>query len=102
MTAAPERGARTPTEDMHARGFCPRCLLGDIPGGEELARQMEAWINAIPPERRADGSAAAERLAACRGCPHLADGLCGLCGCYVELRVAKREQRCPDVPPRWK
>lgn len=98
IAEAPGRQAVT---DLYARGFCPRCLLGDVPGGEELAAKLGEWLAVIPDGQRADDETVRARLAACRECPHLADGLCGLCGCYVELRAARRSQRCPDLPPRW-
>lgn len=88
--------------DPHARGFCPRCLAGEVPGGEALAERLRAWIAAVPPEQRADEAAVRARLGACRRCPWLDGGLCGQCGCYVELRATKRNQFCPDVPPRWR
>ena len=87
--------------DSPKRGFCPRCLLEDAPGGEALARLTAQWIAALPEERRADAATRAARLAACRSCEHLADGLCGLCGCYVEYRAAQQNRRCADTPPKW-
>ena len=84
-----------------ARGFCPRCLLEEVAGAEDLAAKMKAWVDAIPPEDRAPDAAVQARLEACRRCPWLNGGLCGQCGCYVELRAAKARRRCPDVPPRW-
>ena len=41
------------------------------------------------------------RLALCKGCGELANGICAQCGCFVELRAAKRQNRCPAFPPRW-
>ncbi|MBQ8109801.1 MAG: hypothetical protein IJ124_06575 [Clostridia bacterium] len=87
--------------DMHGRGFCPRCLLKDVPEGEALAALMAQWLEAIPPERRTEDALYRDRLSRCRACPHLSAGLCALCGCYVEYRAAQSRQRCPDVPGRW-
>lgn len=80
---------------------CPRCLLSEMPGAEALAALNRQWIEALPPERRADEAAYRARLAACRACEHLSGGSCALCGCYVEYRAAQRERACPDVPGRW-
>ncbi len=87
--------------DMEARVPCPRCLLDRSPEGEALAALIEQWIDAIPDQNRADGALYRRRLEACEVCPHLAEGLCALCGCYVAHRAAQAAQRCPDVPHRW-
>ena len=73
----------------------------DMPDQRELAEIIRERIAAMPEEQRADEATAAARLEVCKACDHLMNGTCGLCGCYVELRAAKRVQRCPDVPGRW-
>ncbi|MBE5807140.1 MAG: hypothetical protein E7317_02245 [Clostridiales bacterium] len=83
---------------MIARKPC-RCMLAKVPDGAALRAQIDAWIAALPAEQRADEAEAARRLGICRECRWLRDGTCGLCGCYVELRAAKRAQRCPEG--RW-
>ena len=45
-----EAPGRQTVTDLHARGFCPRCLLGDVPGGEELAAKLGEWLAANPRE----------------------------------------------------
>ena len=80
---------------------CPRCLVENAPDGEALAALIAQWIDAIPPERKAEGALVEARLSACRDCPHLTQGTCALCGCYVAYRAAQDWQRCPDVPGRW-
>ncbi len=80
--------------------FCRRCLLADF-GESELLRSIEEYISLLPPEQRAAKETVEARLAICRGCPRLQNGMCSLCGCFVEARTAKRRQRCPDTPPRW-
>ena len=52
-------------------------------------------------EEKAPEGTVRDRLEQCRQCDHLVSGLCGLCGCYVELRAAKRHMRCPDIPKKW-
>lgn len=84
-----------------AREICPRCLAGQVPGGEALAALIRQWVGALPEHRRAPEEVLRARLAACTECPHLGAGTCGLCGCYVEYRAAQAGQRCPDVPGRW-
>ena len=72
-----------------------------MPDGASLARLLAERIARIPEEERADDAETARRLSRCRGCDSLRDGTCALCGCYVELRAAKRRMRCPALPDRW-
>ena len=86
---------------MLSRPFCRRCLLEDMPSQAELARSIRELVNLLPEDNRAPEEERLRRLARCRSCDHLIDGMCALCGCYVELRTAKRRMICPDVPGRW-
>ncbi|MCH5287725.1 MAG: hypothetical protein J1E43_09900 [Christensenellaceae bacterium] len=72
-----------------------------MPSQKALAEIIRDRIEAMPEEQRADHEAMASRLAHCKACDHLMNGTCVLCGCYVELRAAKKVQRCPDVPGKW-
>ncbi len=67
----------------------------------EYIRSLKEYIASYPAEKRADEETARRRLDICAGCDHLANGMCGKCGCYVELRTIKRESFCPAVPPKW-
>lgn len=84
-----------------SRPFCRRCLLEDMPSQAELARSVRELVSLLPDALRVPEGVRLHRLDICRSCDHLIDGMCALCGCYVELRAAKAAQRCPDVPPRW-
>ena len=72
-----------------------------MPDQRALAEIIRDRIAAMPEEQRTDEATLSARLDACKACDRLMNGTCGLCGCYVELRAAKRLQRCPDVPGRW-
>lgn len=80
---------------------CPRCPRRNAPEGAALDALLAEWIDAIPDDQRADEAVVLGRLARCRDCPWLSDATCGLCGCYVAYRAAKKLQRCPDSPERW-
>ena len=41
------------------------------------------------------------RLDCCRRCEQLSQGLCRLCGCFVEARAAGKNAFCPHVPGCW-
>lgn len=86
---------------MSETRICKRCLIGDIPDQASLAELIRERIALLPEEQKADEALMVSRLDACRACDHLNSGTCALCGCYVELRAAKRHMRCPDVPARW-
>ena len=84
-----------------SRPFCRRCLLEDMPSGAALAASVQELVEALPQSERVPEDERARRLYACTACDHLIDGMCALCGCYVQLRAAKSRLGCPDVPPRW-
>ncbi len=87
---------------MIPRPPCRRCLLEDLPEGSVLAANIRDLIAQLPPECRTPEEEEQKRLRTCRSCEHLTEGMCRLCGCYVELRAARVRQGCPDLPDRWK
>ena len=78
-----------------------RCLVGEMPDGAELAKIIRERIETIPEEERAAEEEYEFRLSQCRACGFLQRGTCARCGCYVEIRAARKRQRCPEVPPNW-
>ena len=78
-----------------------RCLVGEMPDGAELARIIRDRIDTIPEDDRVPEEEYGSRLSKCRECGQLRRGTCALCGCYVEIRAARKAQRCPEVPPAW-
>lgn len=87
--------------NMQKKPFCRRCLLEDMPDEAALAKSIRELIDLLPEEKRAVADVTAARLAVCRECDHLQNGMCALCGCYVELRAAKKHMHCPHVPGKW-
>lgn len=78
--------------------ICRRCLLADMEG-DELYRSVQERIALLDESARADGEVCKARLEVCKGCDDLTNGMCALCGCFVELRAAKKDMRCPKG--RW-
>ena len=78
-----------------------RCLIGEMPDETELAAIIRERIDTIPEEERVTEEEYMSRLSGCRTCRHLQHGTCMLCGCYIEIRAAKKRQSCPSVPPEW-
>lgn len=81
---------------------CRKCLLQDLPDEKELSEILRERIAQLPEEDRTDPETYKARLGECRVCSSLNRGTCGECGCYVELRAARKKMTCPHVPPRWK
>lgn len=84
-----------------SKPFCRKCLLDeyDPDGAVKTVREI---IAAMPLSSRTDESEYRRRLAACKKCEQLNEGVCGMCGCYVELRAAKKQQTCPHtIEKRW-
>lgn len=74
---------------------CRRCLTRDMNGHEEYFRSLHAYIENMDPDIKAPNGLYEERLAVCRECEMLFQGMCKSCGCYVELRAAASKNVCP-------
>ncbi len=79
---------------------CRRCLLREADEGQlyEIIRQR---IAALPSGQRASAEEYERRLAVCVRCAELVGGTCRKCGCYVELRAAKKSAVCPHEHCLW-
>ncbi len=78
---------------------CKRCLLLES-AQEDTHRSVQEHIEKIPARQRAGEAEYQRRLACCRRCDHLLSGTCMKCGCYVELRAAFANQKCPNTKAR--
>jgi len=72
--------------------LCRKCLL--VESGDELYRTILEYVAAIPLNEKTPEEEYITRLEICKACDNLTNGMCILCGCYVELRAAKKIQRC--------
>ena len=79
--------------------FCKRCLTRELAGQEKVYETIKRYIEDISPEERTEGREYERRLAVCKDCERLMEGMCTACGCYVELRAATAQQECPYE--RW-
>lgn len=73
---------------------CRLCLLRDI-DPKEYEAKIGRIINLMDKSEKATEDIYEHRLEVCRTCSYLKDAFCGACGCYVELRCAKKDARCP-------
>lgn len=78
---------------------CKKCLLREMADGEKLFESVRRMIEDLSDEERASEPVRKDRLAVCKACDRLLEGMCTACGCYVELRTAIIEQSCPYE--RW-
>ena len=80
--------------------FCKKCLVRDFDEGE-LFQTMQEYIARIDEDIKTPPEEYEERLRLCTGCDSLLNGMCGVCGCYVELRAAVKTHYCPAVWKKW-
>jgi len=73
---------------------CRRCLLSESQQGEAFYRSIMEYIDAIPQGDKTPQAEYNRRLEICKACDQLTNGMCALCGCFVEARAAKINQRC--------
>lgn len=75
--------------------YCRKCLTRDMVGKEEYFRSLREYIANLDPDIKADEALYEERLAVCKKCDLLLEGMCRICGCYVELRAVVAKNICP-------
>lgn len=86
--------------NTEAKRTCKRCLLMDI-APEEYLEHMRIYLNGLGEDVKTEEQLYQERLSLCKECPELRDGLCRICGCYVEYRAAIKAKTCPAIHPSW-
>ncbi len=75
---------------------CRRCLTREMMGDqEEYFRGLHTYIANLDPDMRAAHELYEARLGICKECDQLYQGMCKICGCYVELRAAMAKNSCP-------
>lgn len=77
-----------------------RCLLKDTPE-KELLQNIREYISGLDEDIKADEEVYKKRLSVCEGCDRLMNGVCLKCGCYVEMRAAVKNNRCPSEKKYW-
>lgn len=80
--------------------FCKRCLL-DVIFEEAEYKNMKAYIESISEHIKTEEHEYARRLNFCIQCDNLINGMCKICGCFVEMRAAIKKNYCPDIEKKW-
>lgn len=79
---------------------CKKCLLEELDRDEYTENLME-YIKNFPEDKRAEERIYNSRLEICKNCDELYDGMCRICGCYVQLRALKKNMYCPSEHKKW-
>lgn len=77
-----------------------RCLLAEADEAETL-KTIKERISLLDENIKCDAEEYEKRLNICSSCENLVNGFCGKCGCYVELRAAVKNNRCPCEKRYW-
>ncbi|MDY5578296.1 MAG: DUF6171 family protein [Lachnospiraceae bacterium] len=80
--------------------FCRKCLLSEMKEDEYFV-DLKQYINNIDNDKKVENDEYQRRLVICKNCDHLISGMCGKCGCYVELRAVMKNGYCPDTKKKW-
>ncbi len=86
-------------EESRSQRYCRKCLTREMVGQEEYFKTLQAYISNIEADHKVSEELYEERLEFCRECEMLFQGMCRVCGCYVELRAAMKKNACPRH--RW-
>lgn len=73
---------------------CRKCLLREMDQNAYLV-DLRSYIDNMDSELKAEQAVYEDRLALCKQCDYLNEGLCRACGCFVELRAVVERNRCP-------
>lgn len=79
---------------------CRKCLIRDMPEAE-FFQNMYDYIANIPEDEKTPEEEYERRLNECRQCESLLNGMCRVCGCFVEMRAAAVIRHCPGTGKRW-
>lgn len=85
---------------MQEKRICRRCLLSEVQGNA-LYQSIQQYIASLPEEQKASGQLYESRLQYCKECEKLVNGMCALCGCFVEVRAVKINQHCAKSTDIW-
>ena len=80
--------------------LCRKCLLRDL-SEKEYFHNMYTYISNLPEDDKVSEIEYERRLEKCEECAHLLNGVCRICGCFVEMRAAIAVRHCPDSIPEW-
>lgn len=88
------------SENFDSVRYCKQCLLKDMPE-DAYFKSLYEYIEHLDEDIKAEPLEYERRLAICKSCSNLLNGMCRICGCFVELRAVMDKKSCPDVEQKW-
>jgi len=88
------------SENNSSNKICRKCLTKDMLD-KSIYNSIKEYLSIIPIEQIVSDITYNQRLEACKNCNYLHDGLCVICGCFVEARAKKNIMTCPDRKNKW-
>ena len=79
---------------------CKKCLLSETKE-KEFFKTVVEYVENLSPEIRTPQDVYEKRLNICKACDNLINGMCRLCGCFVEIRSAKKNNYCAKSKDIW-
>ena len=80
--------------------FCKKCLLDKLFEEKEY-KHLQDYIKNLDEYIKTEDKEYKERLGICMKCNNLINGMCKVCGCFVEMRAAVKKNYCPDIEKQW-
>lgn len=80
--------------------FCKKCLLDKLFEEKEY-EHLQDYIRHLDRAIKTGEKEYKERLNSCMQCDNLINGMCKICGCFVEMRAAIKKNYCPDIEKYW-
>ena len=80
---------------------CRRCLLREMTDENDYYESVKRYRTSMPAKQRTPDAEYESRVQLCRACGFLDSGTCMQCGCYVEMRAARRDMHCPMKDQKW-
>ena len=80
--------------------FCKKCLLDKLFEEKEY-KHLQDYIKNLDEYIKTEDKEYKKRLGICMKCDNLINGMCRICGCFVEMRAAVKKNHCPDIEKYW-
>lgn len=80
--------------ETQGKRVCRKCLTRDM---DQTAyfENLHTYIDNLDNDLKVSQPLYEQRLAVCKECELLLDGMCRACGCFVELRASMKKNACP-------
>ncbi len=87
-------------QENRSINYCRKCLLKDMPE-KAYFKNLYDYIETLSVDIKAEAKVYESRLSICKECDNLINGMCRICGCFIELRAVISKNYCPDMDRKW-